>query len=352
MKQNTSEGLRNKKSRGICSTAILFLLAFGVARAEVQVIHTFDYGPQYPQSQLVQAADGNFYGVTPQGGSSGGGTLFRANPAGGVTVLGSFTGAHAPNPLGALVVIGGHTLYGTTQNGGANNQGMVFSYVVGGALTTLYSFDGTHGATPLGGLALGNDGALYGTTANGGTNGYGAIFRITTAGALTTLYSFDITNRSPATTLCLAPDGNFYSGTQYGPANGVGSSYPYGTLFRVTPAGAFTQLVGLTNALGFTPSKIFTLGADGAIYGTMSAGGANGNGTAFRLTTGGMNVDYAFLWSNHNEHDLAGRSGGHACCGRYRALCGGQNRRLHLENVIGTCGAGRCHLVVPPKINH
>ena len=215
MKQNKFAVSHHNRFGCIFLAAILLLLASGLAHAEIQVMHTFDLGPQYPQSQLVQAADGYFYGVTPQGGSSGGGTLCRANPAGGVTVMASFTGVNAPNPFGALVLVGGNTFYGTTQFGGTHNYGTVFSYVIGGAITTLFSFDLTHGATPKGGMTLGSDGALYGTTVNGGANGYGAIFRITTGGALTTLFSFAITNRSPETALCLAPDGNFYGGTSY-----------------------------------------------------------------------------------------------------------------------------------------
>ncbi|MDB6067011.1 MAG: 3-carboxymuconate cyclase, partial [Pedosphaera sp.] len=192
------------------------------------------------------------------------------------------------------------TLYGTTQNGGANGVGTVFSYSIGGALTVLYSFDGAqHGATPESSLAFGPDGALYGTTYNGGTNtpGYGTIFRITTNGALTSLYSFGATNPNPATALCLGSDNNFYGGTTYGPANGA-SYYNAGTLFRVSPSGSFTQLVGLTNTIGITPGNTFTLGADGAIYGTLQGGGANNNGVAFQLTTNGnYTVLASFLYN-------------------------------------------------------
>ena len=304
---NVPVGCVGLASQKIIRTAIFLSLTFGVARAGIQVLHTFDAGAQYPQSQLVQAADGNFYGVTPQGGSSGGGALFRANPAGGVTVLASFTGVAAPNPLGGLVLANGNTLYGTTQRGGALNNGTVFSYIIGGALTTLYSFDGTHGATPQGGLVWGGDGALYGTTRNGGANGYGAIFRITTGGALTTLYSFGLTNAYPATALCLAPDGNLYGGTAYGPALGAAAAYSYGTLYRVSTTGAFTQLVGLTNSLGYTPTKTFALGADGALYGTMSAGGLYGNGAAFRLATNGnYTVLASFSGNNPGATPLGG----------------------------------------------
>ena len=269
------------------------LLSPVLGRAEVQVVHAFELGPQKPQSRLLQAADGNFYGTSFSGGDGGSlngtglGCIFRATPAGILTNMVSFYGANGGNPMGGLVQGVDGALYGTTQIGGSNNQGTVFRYVIGGALTTLYSFDGTaHGATPQTALAFGSDGALYGTTYNGGSNSYGGVFRVTTNGALTLLYSFGATNPYPNTALCLGSDNNFYGATTYGPANGA-SYYTAGTLFSITPSGTFTQLVGLTNTIGSNPGNTFTLGADGAIYGTLQGGGTGGAGTAFRLTTGG-----------------------------------------------------------------
>ena len=58
-----------------------------------------------------------------------------------------------------------------------------------------------------------------------------------------------------------------------------------------------------------------------------------------------LNLDYGSLWSNHNEYDVAGRPVGHSCRWRYRAPCGGQNRRLHYEAALGT-GCHRVNLVV------
>ncbi len=47
-----------------------------------------------------------------------------------------------------------------------------------GALTTLISFNGANGSYPFAGLVEGQDGNLYSTTARGGANGYGTVFRI------------------------------------------------------------------------------------------------------------------------------------------------------------------------------
>ncbi|MGZ5566104.1 MAG: beta strand repeat-containing protein [Limisphaerales bacterium] len=277
----------------------MFLLPSVLARAEIQVVHAFELGPEKPQGRLLQGLDGNFYGTAPGGGDGGKGCIYRATPAGVMTNLASFFTTNGANPLGTLVQGSDGTLYGTTQAGGTNGGfGTVFSYTIGGALKLLYSFDNTHGATPQTGLTFGPDLALYGTTFNGGANSKGTVFRITTGGSLSTLYSFGVTNANPNTALCLGSDNNFYSGTSVGPANGAGA-YNAGTLYRITPAGGFTQLVGLTNTVGTVPGNTFILGSDGAVYGTLQTGGSDNQGTAFRLATdGAFNVLASFFFAN------------------------------------------------------
>ena len=46
-----------------------------------------------PQSPLIQATDGNFYGTTLQGGATNNGTIFKITPTGTLTTLYSFGGA-------------------------------------------------------------------------------------------------------------------------------------------------------------------------------------------------------------------------------------------------------------------
>src|SRR6266581_3662106 len=88
------------------------------------------------------------------------------------------------------------------------------SFTARAALTyeVLHAFrsDGTSPANPLAGLTRGADGYFYGTTSwGGGTNQYGTIFRITPRGAFTTLWNFQ-TNGNPNTKLLQGTDGNFY----------------------------------------------------------------------------------------------------------------------------------------------
>src|SRR3989442_5903731 len=65
----------------------------GIARAQIplDVLHSFSgrTDPAQPTS-LIQATDGNFYGTTTEGGAFGLGTVFRMGADGTVTVLHAF----------------------------------------------------------------------------------------------------------------------------------------------------------------------------------------------------------------------------------------------------------------------
>jgi uncharacterized repeat protein (TIGR03803 family) len=82
----------------------------------------------FPDAGLIQGSDGNYYGTTTQGGSSGYGTAFKLTP--------------------------------------------------GGTLTTMINFNSTNGSYPQAGLIQGSDGNFYGTTYLVGFAGYGNVFRL------------------------------------------------------------------------------------------------------------------------------------------------------------------------------
>ncbi len=132
---------------------------------------------------------------------------------------------------------------------------------------------------------LGTDGNFYGTTQQGGANGYGTVFKLTPAGALTTLYSFAGTSDGfLPNALVRGTDGNFYGTTQH--SNGING---FGTAFKITSAGALTTLYTFTGAAdGTSPGAALLQGTDGNFYGTTQQAGANGLGTAFQLTPAGV----------------------------------------------------------------
>src|SRR5205809_7255222 len=72
----------------------------------------------YPTGGLIQARDGNFYGTTVGGGSSGDGTVFKIDPAGTLTTLHSFASSNGASPYAGLIQAKDGSLYGTTIYGG------------------------------------------------------------------------------------------------------------------------------------------------------------------------------------------------------------------------------------------
>src|SRR5579859_4610187 len=94
--------------------------------------------------------------------------------------------------------------------------------------TVLHTFTGgAEGSNPYGGLVLGADGSLYGTTQyGGGSDKLGTVFKVTPAGQFTNLYSFaGPDGGKPYAPLVQASDGNFYGTTYLGGANGFGEVF-------------------------------------------------------------------------------------------------------------------------------
>ena len=90
-------------------------------------------------TELIQAADGNFYGVTEGGGVNTLGTLYKLTPGGTETVLYNFCsqGASActdgESPV-SLVLGGDGNFYGVTTQGGAYGYGTVFKATPAGTV--------------------------------------------------------------------------------------------------------------------------------------------------------------------------------------------------------------------------
>lgn len=149
-----------------------------------------------PNTTQISDANGNLYGTTEAGGTSGDGTVYELTPHGKrytEKALHSFTGTagDGATPRGALLLESGGVIYGTTAAGGdaTCNCGVIFSLTPapGGSYSysTLYKFlGGSDGSTPMAGLVVGTDGNLYGTTEYGGNatcyvSGCGTIFQYT-----------------------------------------------------------------------------------------------------------------------------------------------------------------------------
>jgi uncharacterized repeat protein (TIGR03803 family) len=157
--------------------------------------------------------------------------------------------------------------------------------------TSLASFDGTDGYEPSHtALIQATDGNLYGTTSYGGTSDDGVAFRISPSGTLTIIYNFCslascADGANPYTSLIQASNGDLYGTTYYGGANNNG------TLFKITTSGTLTTLYSFCSlascADGTGPEGQLAEDSTGNIYGTANYGGANNLGTVFKFSTAG-----------------------------------------------------------------
>jgi uncharacterized repeat protein (TIGR03803 family) len=141
-----------------------------------------------PSTGLIWGADGNIYGATGGGGLNGLGTLFKITTAGALTVLHAFCGegvtpgcSDGSEPIGPLMQATDGNFYGLTHGGGANSWGSAFKITPTGVETIIFSFQADTDTTttsldPTAGLLQASDGNFYGMTNPGGTSSEGALF--------------------------------------------------------------------------------------------------------------------------------------------------------------------------------
>jgi uncharacterized repeat protein (TIGR03803 family) len=253
---------------------------------ELSALASFDSANgENPIAGLIADADGNFYGTTSVGGAYGQGTIFRLEAATNtLTTLASFDGVNGASPHAGLIADAGGNLYGTAVSGGASGEGTVFRWDAGtNTLSALASFNGVDGRSPSGGLIAEADGNLYGTTRWGGSYNHGTVYRIEAGThAISTLALFNADNGSgPFGSLVADADGNLYGTTSDGGANFQG------TVFRLNAGtNTITTLASFDGANGAYPYAGLIADAQGNLYGTTSSGGDFGLGNVFRLAAG------------------------------------------------------------------
>jgi uncharacterized repeat protein (TIGR03803 family) len=306
---------------GLLFTIAVMVIAFCSATSPSEDIFTnldsFDYTNGAIPFGMVQALNGDLYGVTNKGGNGANngcniscGSIFQLTSAGVLTSVVGFDGTNGNGPSGILQATNG-AFYGTTGYGGAHDCvsfgssggcGTIFK-LVGTTLTTVHNFcaqtNCADGAIPLGGLVQGTDGNFYGTTVAGGDAdcsnpvgpGCGTVFKITPGGVFTVLHRFVSTDGAfPYSQLIQATNGDFYGTTS------EGGRYGYGTIFKITSTGAMTTLHNFNGTNGSYPYAGLVQAANGDFYGVTSefqladgapncGGTGNGYGTFYRLTS-------------------------------------------------------------------
>ena len=222
-----------------------------------------------PSGGLIQASDGNFYGVTLYGGVGNSGTVFKITPAGALTTLYSFCSeqncADGQYPVGQLLQATDRNFYGSTGFGGdptCNPQppsgcGTIFQITPSGVVTTPYSFDTR--VVNSSALFQATSGVLYGTTVNGGNPfcGFGC----------GTVYSLDMglgpfvafVHNSAKAGQKFGILGQGFTGTSNVSFNGISAHFTVvsDTIITATvPAGATTGYVTVTTPSGTQTSNV------------------------------------------------------------------------------------------------
>ena len=238
-------------------------------------------------------------------------------------VLHAFTGqSDGAAPIGGITIDAAGNLYGTTSAGGAAGFGNVYRLMRGGSgwnFYLLYSFQGftqfsQDGGSPYSRPTIGPDGSLYGTTRIGGfgdgcreDHGCGTVYRLQprVGGGWqeTLLYQFGYFDGDHPFYGDVVFDraGNLYGATIVGGANSQGS------IFKLAPGnGTWTETVAysFSGPDGSHPLNGPAIDAAGNLYGTTSADGAYGYGTMYRLQPSGSG------WVETALHSFQGGSDG------------------------------------------
>ena len=264
-----------------------------------------------PYAGVVFGPDGNLYGTTSGGGSTGNGTVFKLSPPARAcqnvscswteTILHQFMGGGdgATPYYGNLTFDAAGNLYGQTSAGGASNLGPCHRGGCGTVFelspsngswteTIIHAFGGNDGDFPLSGVTLDQAGNVYGTTSLGGQNmchnsACGTVYELTHTGsgwAETFLYNFSLADGdTPDGGLTFDASGNLYGTTSNDEA----------TVFKLTPSGGSWSYSLAYNIGGtddqYGPRDTLVMDAAGNLYGTTVEQYAVG--TVFKLTPAG-----------------------------------------------------------------
>jgi uncharacterized repeat protein (TIGR03803 family) len=261
-------------------------------QGSLTTLHTFcttDCSDGAAPAGLILARNGDFYGISyppPEQQSLFHNVVFKLSPSGAFTrVLVVCPGQICPTdsgPIEGLRQASGGNLLAVGYHSGATLDLAIETMTLAGTPTLVYDFcidSDCHDGNGIPSLLQSTGGAFYATFNSGGTGGCregcGTAVRVS-SGSLVKLHDFCCGGGVYPTSLMQATDGNFY-GTTDGQT---------GTVFKLTPSGHVTTLHVFGNADGASPAAALLQATDGNLYGTTMVGGANNDGTIFRISLG------------------------------------------------------------------
>lgn len=228
---------------------------------------------------LIQAKDGNFYGVANAAGGQS--NIFKMSPDGTVSILASISGSDGWDVSGPLVQGADGNFYGTTALAGAYGYGTIFEMTPTGTLTVLHHFTSLDGATSSGGLVEHPNGQLYGFQRDGGLYGDGTVYTITLGGPVVNLsapslsfgnqllgstsatQSVTLTNTGNATLniTSIAASGDFSQTNTCGTSVNAGANCSINVTFTPSVVGSRSGTITITDNAPTSPQTINLSGA-------------------------------------------------------------------------------------------
>ncbi len=241
-----------------------------------------------PYGSLVSGSIGMLYGMTSNGGAYGHGAIFKYDinaPLFEIKI--SFIDSiHGSTPYGDLMKASNGKLYGMTMEGGTNNGGTLFEYdFTNNSFQVIHQFNWSDGGRPYGSLLQANDGKLYGVTSCGGANNNGVLFTYDLSlHSYSVLYDFidTLTGSGPTGTLVQANNGLLYGLTSSGGANSGGVLFEFDPVFN-TCINKFSFDYILDSLNGSLPKGSLLLASNCKLYGLTNRGGTFNMGVMFEF---------------------------------------------------------------------
>lgn len=253
-----------------------------------------------PTTAIVQGSDGKLYGTVAGGGANSNGVIYSFDIAGPTyTVLHNFTAASEGELPTELFEASNGTFYGLTGTNGLGGYGTIFSYdPVATSFSVKHSFSVSESSFAYCGFKEASPGYLYAMSSAGGTNGFGNIFSFYfPTNTFTNLVNFFNTGNggSPEGGLVYSSMNNKFYGTCTS-----GGAFAAGTLFEFDPVGpTFTKLIDFDGVNGQGPKRV-VLCEYTPLQATLSSTdvSCNGfcNGTISPSTAGGT-PPYNYVWA-------------------------------------------------------
>ena len=344
-------------SRVAAGAGLAAILAVASWAGTAQVIYSLggDEDGEYADSDLVVDSSGNIFGTTVLGGTFGSGTVFELVNSGGTwthQVLYNFTGgADGGQPYKGVTLDSAGNLYGTAVEGGTGGTcvesgcGVAYKLTNNGGTwtqTVIHNFTGGNdGYGPGSGLSFDKAGNLYGMTPTGGAHGLGVIYQLVpnTDGTwkLRVIHAFTggtDGGTGSAGRLFIDSDGNLFGVATVGGANGAGTAY------KVTPGTNGRWRLTTLYAFKGSPDAGFPYGgltfdSAGNLYGTTYYDGANDLGAVYELSPKSDGT-----WRERVIHSFAGGADGNSPISTLVSDLAGNLYGTTSEGGAAACGCG------------